>query len=45
MEVGKYKKLVVSVIQTQPMQSPSDDLSFVVTWFFRPLITSHRLAK
>ena len=29
--IYKYRKLAVNVIQTRPLQSPSDDLSFVVT--------------
>ena len=35
----KYRKLAANVIQTRPMQSPSDELSFVVTWYCRPLIS------
>ena len=27
----KHRKLAANVIQTQPLHSPSDDLSFVVT--------------
>ena len=27
----KYRKLAANVIRTRPLQSPSDDLSFVVT--------------
>ena len=31
--------------QTRPLQSPSHDLSFVVTWSCRPLSTSHRSTR
>ena len=37
--------LAANVIRTQPLQSPSDDLGFVVTWPCRPLSTSHRSAR
>ena len=45
MKSGHHGEAAANVIQTRPLQSAIDDLSFVVAWSSRPLSTSHRSAR